>query len=125
MYGLTVINFILAAQAHGGVALPPPPPPSPPVVVQAPAPVVAKPAPVPVPAPVQATPEAPAVVPAAPSTTYTGLECVVALTDPEGNTVTFSPGPAVAGSCDTYNVGWPAGDTVTVVVEPVTSTYGG
>lgn len=56
--------------------------------------------------------------------TYSGYDCVVVLTDPLGNQVTFSPGPLVGGSCDSYDSGWPAGDTVSVSVQPVTSSTG-
>jgi hypothetical protein len=43
----------------------------------------------------------PVPVPIATTTTtvYAGLECVVTLTDSLGNTMTYSPGPAVNGTC--------------------------
>jgi hypothetical protein len=33
------------------------------------------------------------------TTVYSGLECVVTLSAPDGTTMTYSPGPAVDGSC--------------------------
>ena len=37
--------------------------------------------------------------PGPPVTSVSGLECVVTLSDPSGNVVTYSPGPAVNGAC--------------------------
>jgi hypothetical protein len=58
--------------------------------------------------PATTTTTAPPVVTSAPSL-YTGYECVVTLTDPAGNVMTYSPGPATNGVCtqgtpEPYNV---------------------
>lgn len=119
----------LLTPLHPAAQTPPPPPP--PVVVVAPvqhtaAPVASAPSVV---APAATVPP---VVLSAPSTTsgtivYNGTECNVTITDPQGNHVTFSPGPADAdGTCASYpasNYGAP-GDTVLVSPGPVTSTTG-
>jgi hypothetical protein len=61
-------------------------------------------------------PSAPAPAPtttttAPPSSSYSGLECVVTLSAPDGTTMTYSPAPAVNGVC---SLGTP---------EPVAATW--
>jgi hypothetical protein len=51
-------------------------------------------------APESGGPTPPAPVPITTSTTvYSGFECVVTLSAPDGTTMTYSPGPAINGVC--------------------------
>jgi len=133
MYGVTLLQIVLAP--HGVAAVPPPPAPVP---VVAPAPVQAAPtppveqpasAPASVAAPVVTTtttlpPAAPATVTTgAAQTTSTGLECVVVTVGPYP--LTYAIGPADgSGSCAAYDGQAPDGATITPTDETVTSSAG-
>jgi hypothetical protein len=144
MNQIVFLLSVFVAPHHAVLATPP----ATPVAIVAPAPAVAAPVapttvkpvagvgtqgnsednPPAIPAPATTTTTVPPVVLSAPITTSTTTECVVTITDPLGNVVEFSPGPADAnGACGAYpasNYGTP-GDSVIVAPGPVTVTTGG
>lgn len=126
MYGISLLQIVLVP--HSAALASPPLPPAPIVrpLVQDPtttAPAVVTPAPPlgvsskapAVTAPTTTTTTTPAPVTSPPSYYYSGLECVVTLTDNLGNAMEYATGPAINGVCTD---GIPTQENVTSNVPP-------